>query len=203
MQNISETNKKLSVLLKEIRSCRVCEQFLPLGVNPVLKASSQAKILIVGQAPGTKVHQTGIPWNDASGDKLREWMDVDKETFYDENQIAIVPIGFCYPGKGKSGDLPPRKECAPLWHEKILKLLPNLELILLVGLYAQKFYLGKENKKTLTGTVKAYKEYWPKFFPLVHPSPRNKFWLMQNPWFEDQVVSDLRLEVHRLLNRNP
>lgn len=184
-------NIALHDLLVEVRRCRYCEKELPLGASPVVRANSAAKLLIIGQAPGTKVHATGIPWNDPSGDRLRGWMGVDRETFYDDTRIAIMPMGFCYPGKGKSGDLPPRKECAELWHDKILSLLPAIELTLLVGSYAQNYYL-KDKHRTLTERVLAWREYQPKYLPLVHPSPRNKLWLKKNPWFETELIPSLR-----------
>jgi uracil-DNA glycosylase len=173
----------------------VCEAHLPLGPRPVLRAHEDARVLIVGQAPGTRVHATGIPWNDPSGDKLREWLAVDRATFYDERRFAIIPMGFCYPGKGKSGDNPPRPECAPLWHERLHAELPHLELILLIGSYAQVHYLGNARKRTLSETVRAWRDYGPRFVPLPHPSPRNRRWLKQNMWFEDEVVPELRARV--------
>lgn len=189
----------LQNLLTEIRKCTICKDVLPLGPNPVLRAQSSAKILVVGQAPGTKVHATGIPWNDPSGDRLRIWMNLSKETFYDDSKIAIVPMGFCYPGKGKSGDLPPRPECAENWHQKILELLPNIELTLLIGQYAQAYFLGNEKKKTLTETVRNYEAYLPKYLPLPHPSPRNIFWLKRNPWMEEEMVPILQSFVKELI----
>lgn len=189
----------LEELLKQVRSCRYCAEHLPLGANPVLRVQSSARILIVGQAPGTRVHATGIPWNDQSGERLRVWMDVDRDTFYDQSRIAIMPMGFCYPGKGKSGDLPPRKECVTLWREKLHAHLPNIELTLLIGTYAMQYYLKERMKKTITETIQAFEEYTPQYFPLVHPSPRNKLWLKQNPWFELDFVPLMRGYVHKLL----
>ena len=189
---------KLDQLLIEVRSCRVCASELPLGPNPILRAKRSARVLVIGQAPGTKVHTTGIPWNDPSGKRLREWMKINDEVFYDESKIAIVPMGFCYPGKGKSGDLPPRKECAELWHEKLLNLLPNIKLTLLIGQYAQNYYL-EDVGETLTETVKAWQEYTPKYFPLPHPSPRNFAWLKKNSWFESKTIPQLRKAVHSAL----
>jgi uracil-DNA glycosylase len=186
---------KLDALLKKIRACTVCESQLPLGARPILRAGAGAKLLIVGQAPGTKVHASGIPWNDASGDRLREWLRMDRETFYDENVVAIVPMGFCYPGKGKGGDLPPRPECAPLWHPKILPLLPGIRLVLLIGNYAQTAYLGEARGETLTDTVRAAKDYLPRYLPLPHPSPRNQLWLRRNPWFDKKILPLLRERV--------
>ncbi len=189
---------QLQAILREVHACQKCAAELPLGANPVVQAQASARILIIGQAPGTKVHQTSIPWNDASGNRLRAWLDIDRDTFYDARKIAIMPMGFCYPGKGKSGDLPPRKECAPLWHSRLRDALPNIELTLLIGLYAQNYYL--ENKpKTLTQTVQQWQRWAPAKIPLPHPSPRNTFWLRQNPWFEQQVVPYLRDRSHQLL----
>jgi len=181
----------LDDLLKQVRACRTCESQLPLGPRPVLRASRSARILIIGQAPGTKVHESGIPWNDASGKRLRDWMQTGFERFYDEKEIAIIPMGFCYPGKGKSGDLPPRPECAELWHERLLAGLPNLQLRLLIGKYAQDYYLGTK-RQSLTQTVQNWKDYLPDYFPLPHPSPRNIRWFRLNPWFESEVIPSLR-----------
>ncbi|HDY7909544.1 TPA: uracil-DNA glycosylase family protein [Vibrio vulnificus] len=189
----------LEPLLTQIRACQVCASALPLGANPVVQAHSEAKILIIGQAPGTKVHHTSIPWNDASGNRLRVWLDIEKPTFYDPKQIAIMPMGFCYPGRGQSGDLPPRKECAPLWHEALLKHLPNIELTMLIGQYAQNRYLSNK-PKTLTETVQNWQAWLPNYLPLPHPSPRNTLWLRKNPWFEEQTVPYLRQQVHQLLS---
>ncbi|EHU0327854.1 uracil-DNA glycosylase family protein [Vibrio vulnificus] len=189
----------LEPLLTQIRACQVYASALPLGANPVVQAHSEAKILIIGQAPGTKVHHTSIPWNDASGNRLRAWLDIEKQTFYDPKQIAIMPMGFCYPGQGQSGDLPPRKECAPLWHEALLKHLPNIELTLLIGQYAQNRYLSNK-PKTLTETVQNWQAWLPDYLPLPHPSPRNTLWLRKNPWFEEQTVPYLRQQVHQRLS---
>ncbi|EHV5551602.1 uracil-DNA glycosylase family protein [Vibrio vulnificus] len=189
----------LEPLLTQIRACQVCASALPLGANPVVQAHSEAKILIIGQAPGTKVHHTSIPWNDASGNRLRAWLDIEKQTFYNPKQIAIMPMGFCYPGRGQSGDLPPRKECAPLWHEALLKHLPNIKLTLLIGQYAQNRYLSNK-PKTLTETVQNWQAWLPDYLPLPHPSPRNTLWLRKNPWFEEQTVPYLRQQVHQRLS---
>lgn len=191
----------LTTLLRQIKACQICASELPLGANPVVQAHQDAKILIIGQAPGSKVHQTSIPWNDASGHRLRAWLDIEKQTFYDPKQIAIMPMGFCYPGRGQSGDLPPRKECAPLWHEALLKHLPNIELTLLIGQYAQNRYLSSK-PKTLTETVQNWQAWLPDYLPLPHPSPRNTLWLRKNPWFEEQTVPYLRQQVHQLLYSN-
>lgn len=189
----------LDNLLREVRSCTLCKGHLPFEPRPVLRAKASARILIVGQAPGTKVHASGIPWNDASGERLRLWMGVDSDTFYDESRIAIIPMGFCYPGKGKSGDLPPRPECAPQWHKPLLAHLKELRLILLIGQYAHAYYLGKRRRANLTETVQAFADYGPLYLPLVHPSPRNQLWLKKNPFFEQMLVPHLRNRVHELL----
>lgn len=188
----------LDTLLHEVRACRLCESELPLGPNPVLRASSSARLLIIGQAPGTRVHATGIPWNDPSGDRLRGWMQIDRERFYDEQAIAIVPMGFCYPGKGKSGDLAPRPECAAHWHEKLLAGMPAIELVLLIGKYAQNHYLGSR-RQSLAETVRHWADYAPLFFPLPHPSPRNLRWFRDHPWFEQEVVPALRTRLASIL----
>lgn len=179
---------KLDTLVSEIRACHLCEANLPLGPRPILRASATARILIVGQAPGRRVHETGIPWNDVSGDRLRVWLQMTREQFYDQRHIAIVPTGLCFPGSGVRGDAPPRPECAPLWHPQLRALMPKIKLTLLIGQYAQAHYLGKRRKKNLRETVQAYQEYLPEFLPLPHPSPRNQLWLKQNPWFEAALI---------------
>ncbi len=194
----TETLMSLDTLLKQVRACQLCAKNLPLGANPVVQAGKEARLLIIGQAPGTRVHKTSIPWNDPSGDRLRQWLDIDKDTFYNENKVAIVPMGFCYPGKGQSGDLPPRKECAPAWHQKLLEQLPNIELTLLIGQYSQQYYLTNR-PKTLTQTVMQWQDWEPDFIPLPHPSPRNTLWLKKNPWFETDVIPYLRQRVHSML----
>ena len=190
-----------AALLDRITACRVCAASLPLGPRPVVRASDpRARILIVGQAPGTKVHASGIPWDDASGKRLRSWLGVEPDAFYDQAKFAIVPMGFCYPGRGKGGDNPPRPECAPLWHAPVLKTLPNIALTLLVGSYAHAYYLRERRKATLGETVAAWRDYEPSgFIPLVHPSPRNQMWLKRNQWFEAEVVPHLRERVARLI----
>ncbi|MGH8454938.1 MAG: uracil-DNA glycosylase family protein [Nevskiales bacterium] len=199
-KRVTRSSRSLNALLAEVRICRVCAAHLPLGPRPVLRVSTTARLLIVGQAPGTKVHATGIPWNDPSGDRLRDWMGVDRETFYDESRIAITPMGFCYPGKGASGDLPPRPECAPLWHARLLSLMPDIELTLLVGQYAQRYYLDTGDRN-LTHTVREFRRHAPRYLPLPHPSPRNQLWLKRNPWFEREVLPVLRRRVTRLLGK--
>lgn len=186
-------------LLEEIRACHVCEPYLPLGANPVLAASAKSKIAIIGQAPGTKVHASGIPWDDKSGETLRKWLGVSDKQFYDVNLFAIIPMGFCYPGKGKSGDLPPRPECAPLWHARLLMEMPKLELVLLIGQYSQRYYLKLKPNKNLTETVRDFEHYLPKYFVLPHPSPRNRFWLTKNPWFESDVLPNLKCQISKFL----
>jgi len=191
----------LADLLAEVRACTECAEHLPLGPRPVVRAAESARLLIIGQAPGARVHETGIPWNDRSGDRLRDWLAVDKEVFYDENRIAILPMGLCYPGIDKNGgDAPPRPECAPLWHDPIRAWMPHIELTLVIGAYAQKRYLGKARKKTMTETVKSWRDYGPEYLPLPHPSWRNTAWLKKNPWFEADVLPVLRKQTKRLLS---
>lgn len=184
-------------LVAEVRACRLCEAHIP-EPRPILRVSATARLLIVGQAPGVRVHATGIPWNDPSGDNLRSWMGVDRETFYDGSRIAIVPTGLCYPGHGPHGDLPPRPECAPQWHPRLLALMPHVRLILLVGDYAQRHYLPSD-RRLLTERVRAFGEFAPRFLPLPHPSPRNRLWLRRNPWFAADVLPVLRERVACLL----
>ncbi len=188
-------------LLSEIKQCTVCAQHLDLGPRPVVSGHVASKIIIIGQAPGTKVHASGVPWDDASGKQLRKWLGVSDEDFYDAKKFAIVPMGFCYPGKGKSGDLPPRPECAPLWHDSLLAKMPNVKLIILIGMYAQQYYLKKSAKKTLTETVKNYENYLPNYFVLPHPSPRNRFWLTKNPWFDQEVLPKFRETIDSILSK--
>jgi len=187
-------------LLDKIRSCTICLPYLINGVNPVLAAHRKSKIAIIGQAPGTVVHKSGIPWDDKSGERLREWLGIDTTDFYNAEKVALIPMGFCYPGKGKSGDLPPRNECAPEWHESLFSEMKNLELIILIGTYAQSYYLKETKKKTLTETVKNPAEYLPKYIPLPHPSPRNNIWLSKNAWFEIEVIPMLQNRVEEIFN---
>ena len=185
-----------------VKGCTICSPHLPLGPRPVFQIHPKAKILIAGQAPGSKVHATGIPFDDPSGDRLRDWMGVDKETFYNREKIAILPMGFCYPGTGKSGDLPPRKECADKWRETLLALMPSIQLTLVIGQYALDWHLKDQKKKNLTKTVKAWKEYWPENLPLPHPSPRNNIWLKKNEWFKIDVLPKLKTTIRKALKDN-
>ncbi len=185
-------------LIAEVRACKLCEAFLPYAPRPVLSVSATARILIIGQAPGHKVQDSGVPWRDQSGIELRRWLGVSESEFYDNGIFAIMPMGFRFPGIGKSGDLPPRPECAPAWHEPLLKQMDKIELTILIGQYSQKFYLGPHLKSNLTETVRAFREYLPRFIPLVHPSPRNNIWQKRNPWFESEVIPFLRQEIVKL-----
>ncbi len=187
-------------LLEEVRRCELCRAHLPQAPKPVLAASATSRIVIVGQAPGSRVQATGIPWNDPSGELLRQWMGVDRDSFYNAARIALVPMGFCYPGKGRSGDLPPRPECAPQWHPRLFAQMPQRRLTLLIGQYAQRHYLGARAGKTLTETVRRHADYLPEFFPLPHPSPRNRLWLRRNPWFDAEVVPRFRALLQELLD---
>ena len=188
----------LDALLAAVRACRVCEAHLPLGPRPVISAGPTARILVVGQAPGLRVHRTGVPWDDASGERLRLWMGVDTDLFYDQTRIAIIPMGFCYPGRGNGGDRPPRRECATLWLKPLLARLPEIELTLLIGQYAQRHFLGARRKRSLAETVKSWEEYAPEYLPLPHPSPRNQPWFRRNPWFERRLVPELRARISAL-----
>ncbi len=189
----------LSHLLTEVRACRQCEPHLDAGCRPVLQVSKQARLLIVGQAPGRRVHESGIPFDDPSGDRLRDWMGIDRETFYDLSRVNIVPMGFCYPGTGKSGDLPPRPECAELWRDKLMAQMTSVELTLVIGTYAIDWHIGAAKHKTLTETVRAWRENWPQKLVLPHPSPRNNIWLRRNPWFELEILPLLKDRVHAIL----
>jgi len=187
-------------LLKEIRACTVCKDYLPYAPKPILNFSNKSKIIIIGQAPGLKVQQSGIPWNDASGERLREWLGVTVDEFYDPFNFAIIPMGFCYPGNNGKGDLPPRRECAELWMQKIVKTLKYKELVLLIGQHSQHYFLKDTKKKTLTETVKNYKDYLPEYFVLPHPSPRNNIWLKKNDWFIKKNLPALKDTVKKLLS---
>jgi uracil-DNA glycosylase len=183
----------LSELLNDIRACTHCKEFLPCAPRPIVQADSSARLRIIGQAPGRRVQETGVPWNDPSGERLRKWLGISNQDFYDAGKVALVPMGFCYPGQGKSGDNPPRPECAPRWHARLNAFLPDIRLTLLIGQYAQAHYLGGLRKATLTETVRAWEEYRPLgFLPLPHPSPRNQAWFKRNPWFEKELIPELR-----------
>lgn len=194
--------KGFPLLLQEVHACRVCEVELPLGPRPILQLHPKASILIVGQAPGRKVHETGIPFNDPSGDRLREWLGVSREIFYDAKKIAILPMGFCYPGTGKSGDFPPRPECAATWRATLLAHLPKIKLTLVIGQYAHNYHIHDSSYTTVTETVKAWREFWPERLPLPHPSPRNNRWLTRNPWFAVELLPALRKQVQAALRAN-
>jgi uracil-DNA glycosylase len=190
--------KSYSSLLREVGACKICNEHLPLGPRPVLQFNPMAKILIAGQAPGKKVHESGIPFDDASGKRLREWLGVSREVFYDPQQIAILPMGFCFPGSGKSGDLPPRPECELTWRKLLLERLHKLEITLVLGQYAQAYHFGNANS-SVTELVSSWRQYWPKVVPLPHPSPRNNRWLKNNPWFETALLPKLRERVSEVL----
>ncbi len=187
-----------SNLIEEARGCTICSENLPLGPRPVFQLHPGARILIAGQAPGKKVHESGTPFDDASGSRLRDWMGVSREVFYDPKQIAILPMGFCFPGTGKSGDLPPRPECAPAWRERLLGHLRSLELTLVLGQYAQAYHFGAA-RTSVTELVASWRAHWPERLPLPHPSPRNNIWLRRNPWFERDLLPALRARVSALL----
>ena len=199
----------MDTLLQKIRACTLCKQHLPDGVRPVLQAHPQARILIAGQAPGRKVHESGIPFDDASGDRLRSWMGISKETFYDAKQIAILPMGFCYPGTGKSGDLAPRLECEPAWRQQVLSQMPNIELTLVIGKIELTLVIGKYaqashfeiKNPSVTTLVADWEAYWPGRIPLPHPSPRNNIWLRKNPWFESTLLPPLKKRVAEILSK--
>lgn len=192
---------ELSRLLAEIRACKICAPFLPQAPRPILRASMTAKLCIIAQAPGIRVHETGLSFNDPSGDRLRDWLGMDTQTFYDETRVAIVGMGFCFPGYNAQGaDLPPRKECAARWHESLFAVLPEFPLTLLVGSYAQKRYLGGGTNGNMTDTVRAWRQFAPRYIPLPHPSWRNNAWLKKNPWFGEELLPTLRRRVRRLLS---
>ena len=193
--------RDLTELLTEIRACRLCAEHLPLGPNPVLQAAQTAKILIVGQAPGIRVHRTGIPFNDPSGDRLRDWLGIDRDSFYDPALMAIVPMGFCYPGRGKSGDLPPRPECAATWRAPLMASLPNIRLTVVIGRYAIAYHLPDYGRNpSVTNAVANWRSHWPDVIPLPHPSPRNNLWLRRNAWFDTEIVPALRARVAEILS---
>lgn len=186
-------------LLREVRRCTLCAEHLPLGPRPVLQFHQDARILLAGQAPGRKVHESGVPFADASGERLRAWLGVTPEVFYDPRRVAILPMGFCFPGTGKAGDLPPRPECAPAWRETLMRHLTDLKLTLVIGQYAQAYHLP-ESQASVTETVQAWRTYWPRVVPLPHPSPRNNIWLRRNPWFEKELLPRLRRRVAEVLS---
>ncbi len=195
----------LTSLIKDVRNCTLCTEYLPLGPRPVFQVHGSARILVAGQAPGKRVHETGIPFNDPSGDRLRTWMGISHQAFYDPTQVAILPMGFCFPGTGKSGDLPPRRECAAAWRAALLSNLKKIKLTLAVGQYAQAYHLpneGKNKDAPLTETVRAWQNNWPHIVPLPHPSPRNNRWLKRNPWFEKELIPILRARVAEILGNN-
>lgn len=188
-------NRRFRELTKSMRQCQICKADLAHAPNPVFQLHPKARILIAGQAPGRKAHESGMPFDDPSGDRLREWMHVSREMFYDATKFAILPMGLCYPGHGRSGDLPPRRECAPAWREQALGLLPHIQLMLVIGQYALKWHLGESMRSNLTETVKEWESHLPQVLPLPHPSPRNNLWLRKNPWFERRVLPVLRNRV--------
>lgn len=187
-------------IIKDAKNCTLCSADLPLGPRPVFQISESAKILVAAQAPGIRVHESGKPFTDPSGDRLRDWMGIDNSVFYDPKRIGILPMGFCYPGTGKSGDLPPRKECAPAWREGLLATMPEIKLTLVIGQYAHAWHLKGRQKKTLTETVKNWRDYGPSIIPLPHPSPRNNIWLKKNPWFEEELLPVLKEAVREHLS---
>ncbi len=190
---------QLAETVAAVRSCRVCEEHLPLGPNPILAARPEARVVLVSQAPGRRAHLNSLAYRDASGVRLRAWLGVSEEEFYKSGRFVVLPMGFCYPGKAGGGDAPPRPECAPLWHQRLWEALPPIGLTVLIGNYAQTSYLGSKHKSTLTATVRAYSEYLPQYLPIPHPSPLNNVWLKRNGWFEAEVVPELQLRVRRLL----
>ena len=190
--------QRLPLLLTEVRACTICAAHLPLGPRPVLQVDARARILIAGQAPGSRVHASGVPFDDASGVRLRQWMGIGREQFYDTGLVAILPMGFCYPGAGRSGDLPPRPECAPQWRARLLASMPNIELTLVIGQYAMQWHLPDRSTGNLTETVLAWRDHWPEVLPLPHPSPRNNPWLKANPWFDLDLVPAMQERIRTL-----
>jgi uracil-DNA glycosylase len=197
---VTPAAETLDSLLRSVQGCRVCAAHLPVGPRPVLQAGATARILIVGQAPGAKVHASGIPWSDASGERLRRWMAIDEGAFYDEQKVAILPMGFCYPGRAASGDLPPRRECAPLWHPRLLAHTPQIELTLLIGAHAQARFLRDLGHASVTATTRDWRAHAPRIIPLPHPSPRNVAWFKANPWFEGDLLPVLQRQVRGILD---
>ena len=190
-------SQPMTSLLDEVRACTHCAEHLLLGPRPIVQLAPQSRLLIIGQAPGKRVHESGVPWDDPSGDRLRDWLGLERSQFYDPCLVGIMPMGFCYPGKGKSGDLPPRHECAPLWHNRLLAMMPQVRLTLVIGSYAQGRYLNRDT--TLTETVRNWREFLPERLPLPHPSPRNRHWLRRNPWFETDLLPELKAVVTTIL----
>ncbi len=190
---------ELDSISRQIRECRICEDHLPLSPKPVFRVSSTAKLLIVGQAPSAMVQSSGELWSDATGMRLRGWLGMDRNTFNQQADIAAVPMGFCYPGRGASGELPPRPECAQTWHPQLFPLMTEVKLIILVGHYAHAYFLGDQRKKSLTDTVQSFADYAPRYFPIPHPNPGNTIWFSQNPWFEKEVVPELKKRVAEIL----
>ena len=186
-------------IISKIHNCTECTHSLPFLPKPILQHSNNAKIILIGQAPGIKAHQSNKPWNDASGERLRMWLEMTEQTFYDKNTLSIVPMGFCYPGKGKSGDLPPRPECAPKWHPLLVQKNTS-KVILLVGKYAQDYYL--RDKRTLTDRIRNWRQYQVQFLPLPHPSPRNNIWLKKNTWFENEILPQMQKIIQNRMQNN-
>ena len=193
------TDPKFKAIAEEIRNDPENASFTKRGIDPLFFAGPDCRIMIVGQAPGRVAEESGIVWNDRSGDRLRDWMGIDRDTFYNSGKLAIVPMDFYFPGTGKSGDLPPRKDFADKWHPRLLELMPDLKLTILVGSYATKRYLKLKSSASLTQVVKDYRDYLPEFFPLVHPSPRNQIWMKKNPWFDQTVIPDLQELVAQIM----
>ncbi|MHA7056742.1 uracil-DNA glycosylase family protein [Aquimarina sp. M1] len=189
-------------LLTKISVCKVCESHLTNGANPIVTATKTSKIALVSQAPGSIAHKSGVPWDDPGGKRLKNWLGVSDQEFYNKDNFAIIPMGFCYPGRGVTGDLPPRPECAPLWHNSIFNQMNNLQLTILIGQYAQKYYLKNNFNRNLAETVKLYQEYLPRFFPIPHPSPRNRFWCSKNPWYKEEVIPQLQQIIHTTISQN-
>ncbi len=203
MTDVAREKRYLTLddLLDDVRACRACEAHLPLGPRPIVQVSATARVLIVGQAPGARVHASGIAWDDASGARLRQWLGLGTDVFYDASQVAIIPMGYCYPGRGNGGDLPPRRECADLWLDHLLAGMRQIELTVLIGAHAQRHFLGKRRKRSLTTTVQAWREYAPAYVTLPHPSPRNTHWFQKNPWLEQELLPALRARVDAALSR--
>jgi len=193
-------SKPLELIASDVAKCNLCENSLPFGCRPVIQVGGSAQILIAGQAPGIRVHESGVLFSDSSGDRLRQWMGISESTFYNPDKVAILPMGFCYPGTGKSGDLPPRPECAKKWRNDLINHMPNIKLVLVIGIYAQRWHLKPNKHKNLTQTVKHWEEFWPNILPLPHPSPRNNIWIHKNPWFEKTVIPILKKRIVTLVN---